>query len=205
MEATNRAARRTGKQAQYEEARRAQLRRAFEKRAPIQEPKKVVPQASPARPSVKQEMVKLKDGAKFVIIFSLPRRKVPQELQVLRQCGGQPVAVADGELTPQDVRFSKADVDLDGLMQRVSVDVINICQGERNFCRVYVNCTVGVGGKFQGFGPWTGEYEQFVRKNVEQVWSRAILKVGNDKTSFELRKPVEGMPETIIRFAIDRS
>ncbi|TSC63810.1 MAG: hypothetical protein G01um101491_455 [Parcubacteria group bacterium Gr01-1014_91] len=175
--AMNREARRAEKRAQYEAQVRTLAAQHHQKRKP----------EVPAKPSPKQETVKLKDGTKFVLIFSLPRRKVPEGLQVLKQTGGAIGYTPEPQEVPQDVRFGKASIDLDGLMQRVSVDVINVCQGERDFCRVYVNCTVGIVTKSQGFGPWTGDYERFVRKNVEQVWGRAIVKRADDKTSMELR------------------
>lgn len=150
-----------------------------------------------------QELVKLRDGAKLVIIFSLPRRHVPAGIQVLHVCGGPTSDTAQQE-APKDTRFSKAEVDLDGLMQRVSVDVINVCEGERGFCRVYVNCTVGVGGKFPGFKAWTGLYEDFVRGSIERIcWNRAILRSTDAKTSLELRKPLDAGAEMKIRFAIE--
>lgn len=167
------------KRAQYE----AMARRLAEQ--------KRKPEEAPAKPSPKQETVKLADGTKFVLIFSLPRRKVPAGLQVQHKLGGSVGYAPEKQDAPEDIRFSKAVIDLDGLMTRVSVDVINISENERDFCRVYVNCTVGVVDKFQGFGPWTGDYERFVRKNVEQVWGRAIVKHAEDKTSMELRKPVD--------------
>ena len=154
---------------------------------------------------MQSKTVKLRDDTKFVIIFSLPRRKVPEGLQVLKQCGGNVGYTPAPQEAPEDVRFSKADVDLDGLMTRVSVDEINISQNERAYCTVYVNCTVGVGNKDQGFGPWTGPYEDFVRDTVDYiVWGRAIVKFGADKTTFELRKPVDGNAEVKVRFAIER-
>lgn len=193
--AMNREARRAEKRAQYEEQRKLALQRPFQR--------KPAPQA-PAKTALKQETVKLKDGSKFVVIFSLPRRKVPEGFQVLHQVGCSVGYAPDKQDTPEDVRFSKAIIDLDGLMTRVSVDVINISENEREFCRVYVNCTVGVVTKFQGFGPWVGDYERFVRKNVEQIWGRAIVRCADDKTSLELRKPIDGNAEVKVRFAIER-
>lgn len=206
---SSRAARRAEKQAEYV-ARQAALKKQREqweaRQAALKE--KMAQQAAqkqePKKPALKQETVKMRDGSKFVVIFSLPRRHIPDGLQVLHMSGGTATYAPPRDETPQDVRFSKADIDLDGLMQRVSVDVINVCQGERNFCRVYVNCTVGVGGKHQGFNAWKGPYEDFVRENVGQVWSRAIVKHAADKTSFELRKPVKDAAETKVRFAIER-
>ena len=70
---------------------------------------------------------------------------------------------------------------------------------------LFRSCTVGVGNKDQGFGPWTGPYEDFVRDTVDYiVWGRAIVKFGADKTTFELRKPVDGNAEVKVRFAIER-
>lgn len=180
------------KRAQYEEMLK---RLATQKRKPEQ---------APAKPTLKQETVKLKDGTKFVVIFSLPRRLVPKGLQVMKRLGGSVGYAPDKQEAPQDIRFSKADVDLDGLMARLSVDVINISENEREFCTVYVNCTTGVGCKDQGFGPWAGDYERFVRKNVEQVWGRAIVRHADGKTSLELRKPVDADAEVKVRFAIER-
>lgn len=193
--AMNREARRAEKRAEYEAQRKLALQRP---------PQRKPAQQASAKPALKQEAVKLKDGTKFVIIFSLPRRKVPEGLQVMHQVGGGVGYAPDKQDSPDDVRFSKADIDLDGLMSRVSVDVINISENEREFCRVYVNCTVGIVAKFQGFGPWTGDYERFVRKNVEQIWGRAIVRCADDKASLELRKPVEGDAEVKVRFAIER-
>lgn len=193
--AMNREARRAEKRAQYEEQRKLALQRPFQ-RKPAQQ--------APAKPALAQETVKLKDGVKFVVIFSLPRRKVPEGLQVQHQLGGSVGYAPEKQDTPEDVRFSKAVIDLDGLMQRVSVDVVNISENERGFCRVYVNCTVGIGAKDQGFGPWSGDYARFVRKNVGQIWGRAIVRCADDKTSLELRKPVEGDAEVKVRFAIER-
>lgn len=193
--AMNREARRAEKRAQYEEQRKLALQRPFQR--------KPAPQA-PAKPVLEQEFVKMKDGTKFVVIFSLPRRKVPEGLQVQHQLGGSVGYAPDKQDAPEDVRFSKAVIDLDGLMARVSVDVINISENERAFCRVYVNCTVGVVTKFQGFGPWAGDYERFVRKSVDEVWSRAIVKHADGKTSLELRKPIDGAAEVKVRFAIER-
>lgn len=198
MEATNRAARRAEKQAQYEKARQAQLRRAFEKPAPKQQPK----QAAPVKAKVEVETVKLRDGAEFVIILNLWHKDVPKELQMTPVAGG---GGRGPEVKREKIDFHMASIDMNGLMTRCYVDRIHISKDHVGFCKVYVNCIVGVNGKYQGFGPWAGQYEQLVRRELLGTLPRVIVRYEEGKTSLEIPRKKDEEATTKIQFAIDRS
>jgi len=149
----------------------------------------------PARPSPARETVRFKSGAKLVLVFGCSRRFVPAGIQVIPAgYGGATVKTPES-----DRRFSKARIDLDGLMARSTVDSINVCE-KNGFCRVYVKCTIGGS---QGFHFWRGAYENFVRRTLLGVWKRAILKAHPDgRILLELRESCSDDTAVKIGFAI---
>ncbi|MCR4334037.1 MAG: hypothetical protein NUV60_03460 [Patescibacteria group bacterium] len=159
------------------------------------------PTAVPAAESAKtssRPVVEFKDGVQFVLIFSCPRTFVPEGIQTPPADGGNGVTAGSAE---EGLRFSKAKVDLGGLLARCTVDSINVRE-QKGYCRVYVNCTIAANG--DGFGPWKGSYERFVRRELARVWKRAVAKLHPDgKTSLELRDICkDAVAGVTIRFAI---
>lgn len=148
-----------------------------------------------------QELVKLRTGMKFVLIFGCPRKYVPDGIQVLSAGGGNSGSARQDAL--KEARFGKVKADLDGLMSRCVVDSINVRESV-GFCRVYVNCTVGISDT-PGLHFWSGgAYEAFVRKSLAHTWGRAILKEQGDRISLEMRNVMSGGDAAVkLRFAIE--
>lgn len=152
--------------------------------------------------SPKKNLVGLKPGAEFVLIFECVRKDVPEGVQILPLSGGGGHGGQQENTAVEDTRYSTARVDLEGLMERVSVQSINV-KSKGAYVIAFVNCIVGVSKK-SGFDTWKGGvYEKFVRNAMLQTWNRAIVRNESaDRTTLTLRKPVGKMHETKIRFAI---
>lgn len=186
------------------------------KAAPVQKsstaPVKPSPAKKPTAPAQKQppkqpakklasELVRVADGAKFVLIFSCPASFVPEGIQTPPAGGGGNGGQSEKGGDEDARRFRQVMLDLDGLMGRCLVDSINVRE-QQGFCRVYVNCTIGVGTE-RGFHFWHGAYEKFVRKELGRFWKSAVLKSHLDgRTSLEVKKPYKGDAEAIVRFGI---
>lgn len=156
------------------------------------------------RPTATQELITLKRGTEFTVVFSLPHSVVPKEIQVNPAGGGYTAPSKSGVAENQAPRFADAKLDLSGLLSRCSIKGFSVRSNANDFCRVYVNCEVGTGEL--GFNVWAGgAYESFVRKNLNRVWHRAIIGQMNDHPSLELRKVMDEArrPETVLRFAIE--
>ncbi len=187
----SRAARRAEKQAQYV-ARQARI--AALKQAPKRQESR--------KPVAKSSCVMLKDGANFVIILNLWHKDIPNGLQVTPRCGG---GGGDGtQVKREKTDFAKASVDVDGLMGRCYVDSIHISKDHIGFCKVYVNCIVGVAGPYRGFGPFAGQYEQFVRRELVGTIPRVIVRKEEGKTSLEVPRREDEEATSKIQFAIER-
>lgn len=154
--------------------------------------------------SPKKNLVGLKPGAEFVIMFECAHKDVPKDVQILPLSGGRSNGGQQENTDIEETRFSTARVDIDGLMERVSVQSINV-KRRGGYITTFVNCIVGRSERV-GFDTWKGVYEQFVRTAMAQTWHRAIAKtestVSSDRITLTLRKPVAKMHETKIRFAI---
>lgn len=171
--------------------------------AAVQKPAATTAQKPAARPVAKQELIKLKRGTDFTVIFSCPRRKVPEKIQVI-PAGGDYAAPSEPEVAADKApRFADAKLDLSGLLSRCSIKGFSIRSNANDFCRVYVNCEVGTGEL--GFNVWAGgAYESFVRKNLTRIWKRAIVGQSNGHPSLELRKVMDVQDAaTVVRFAIE--
>lgn len=152
----------------------------------------------------KKGLTKLRNGQKFVLIFECIRKEIPQGIQILPLTGGKTEVSNQSDSKKPGVRISTAKVDLDGLLERVSVDSVNVtnCAG---YVVAYINCTVGR-TKDVGFNHWGGGvYEAFIKRTLSQTtWNKAIIKQENEnRTTLTLRKAVEKQYETKIRFAVE--
>lgn len=144
------------------------------KAAHKQLPQKRPPQKpSRARQVTVTEKVAFQDGETFRIMLIVPRRLVPNGIQVLPAGGGQAPSSAPADDGRR--RFRNAVIDLDGLMARATVERINVTEGANGFCTVYVECACTAGG--EGFKHWAGAYENFVRPLLERPWDRITAKV----------------------------
>ncbi len=156
------------------------------------------------KPVLKKELVKLLNGAEFVVIFSLPRLYVPNDIQVIPASGGNSCCTKKSpEKASEGDRFNNAKIDTSGLMSRCSVDSINV-RSNANFCHVYVNCTAGTNSSNVGFNHWSGPYEDFVRKALSKTWRKVIKKEKDGRISIELREKVSSdNASTTILFAVE--
>lgn len=156
---------------------------------------KLVPKEAPKKPGI----VYIPDKSKFVLIFHCQRNSIPKGVQVIPAGWNNTAGSKKG--TQEITSFSKVQVDLEGLMVRCSVDSIDV-QSFGDYCRVYVNCTTGIGADV-GFNTWAGgPYEKFVRFALMNTWKRADLKIRSNKTTLEMKYMTKDERTTKIRFAI---
>lgn len=156
---------------------------------------KLVPKEVPKKPGV----VYISDKSKFVLIFHCQRSSIPEGIQIISAGWNNTAGSKKG--TQESTTFDKVQIDLEGLMIRCSVDSINVrCSGD--YCRVYINCTAGIGGNI-GFNAWAGgPYEKFVRFALMNTWRRADLKIRSNKTTLEMKYMTRDERTTKIRFAV---
>ncbi len=147
------------------------------------------------------ELVKMKNGARFVLIFSCPQSFVRAGIQTPPAGGGS--GGGEKNEVPGGIRFEKVAVDLDGLMARCLVEQINVRE-KNGFCQVYVNCVVGAVDGNLGFHFWHNSYEKFVRREMLRVWNHGALQEHSDgHTSLKVKKPHKGAAQVKLKFAIE--
>lgn len=158
---------------------------------------------TPAEVPLKNGLIKLHGGQEFVLIFECPRKEIPKGVQILPLTCGKAESSKQNDVKKPDVRISTAKVDLNGLLERVSVDSISVTD-RAGYITVFVNCTVGR-TKNPGFNHWGGGvYEAFVKRALSQTWNRAIIRDESaNRTTLTLRKGVSRPHEAKIRFAIE--
>lgn len=150
-------------------------------------------------PQKTHEAIMLSDGQDFVVVFECLPQFISKEIQVLPTSGGN---VAREPKLTSNARFSMAQIDLDGLMNRVSVEVINVVRDGNGYYRAFINCKAGVNQKI-GFDTWSGAYEEFIRKALLRTWGTAILrKEEGGKTFLNLRRVKKEPAQMMLHFAI---
>lgn len=152
-------------------------------------------------PRVAHHHVNIANVDEFVLSFTLPRKFVPEAIQVI-PAGAPDMASSKQETVFKKQSFSKTKVDIDGLMARISVKKIHVA--ERNdSCRVYVNCVRISPEDKAGFNFWGGPYEKFIRKCLTKTWKAALKEADGGKNArLELNYATGDKPETQIHFTI---
>lgn len=172
---------------------------------PVSKPAATSAPRPAARPAPKRELVSFRRGREFTVVFSLPRRFVPEGIQVVSESGGGGQGKQEAS---EDIRFGNAKLDLAGLLSRCVVGPINVRENSKGYCRVYVNCTAGVkpeevdkAGLYHWMG---GAYEPFVRKQLALIYSRVIVRTVGEKMFLEMRKVLDVRDaDAIVRFAVE--
>lgn len=158
---------------------------------------------TPSEVPQKKGLIKLRVGHEFVLIFECLRKDVPKGIQILPLTGVKAKTSKQSNSESDNIRLSTVKVDIDSLMERVSVNSVNVTD-RAGYIVVYLNCTVEK-TKGSGFNHWGGgTYEAFVKRTLSQTWNRAITKNESaSRTSLTLRKSISEQYETKIRFAIE--
>lgn len=128
--------------------------------------------------------IELSEGEKFLLIFSVFRKHIREEIAVIHESGGS----ENGNNKRQTVEFPsfhEVRVDLPSLIGRSLVDSINV-RSQGDYCRVYVNCITGMKGEV-GFNHWKGPYEDLVNWAMMKNWKKAIHRKIDGRESLELR------------------
>lgn len=113
---------------------------------------------------------------------------------------------------PPDAKYEMVTVDIDNLMQSVSVHDIRInvasCEGRADYYKIFVNCEVGASPQ-NGFNEWgksnNGVYEKLIRRIIgKATWEVATLRNVNeeDKAFLNLRKRNNRQERAVVRFNI---
>ncbi|MDO8604423.1 MAG: hypothetical protein Q7K40_03440 [bacterium] len=151
-----------------------------------------VPNIAPKR------MVVALTKKQFTLVFHCFRKDIPKGVQIAKACGGRTNFAKKG------TKLTK--LDLNNLLDRVSVDGINVLDSSGH-CMVFVNCTVGLNSEgldFWGKKKGNKVYDEFIHALADCTWGVMQIRNNKEKIVVSLGDYSYQPPATILRFAIEQ-
>lgn len=139
-----------------------------------------------------------------VLIFHTWRSKIPDGIQVLRQCGGASTpatATSIIETPPSSVEtIEKAHLGLDSFLKLCSIDSVVLSEAAGGYCRLYANWSVNP--EQPGYNVWwEGAYGPFLCRFFEMTYKNVKIKRVGEKISLcfsEKRSTKEHYPNEAV-------